>query len=197
LTKGETTRLRVLEEAARQAAQRGLGAVSLADVADGVGLSKSGLFKHFHSKEAMQHEIIDLVLDRFDAFLYRPAMAQPPGRGRMETIFERWLEWGETLWAESGCPLHTFSIELDDQPGPLRDHFRARLKAWREKVMDEFQLVRDPPLSRDEAQAAYFQMKSFLLGHGEARRMMGDHDARSAAIAAFQALLDRTSKVAA
>jgi AcrR family transcriptional regulator len=196
-TKGETTRLRVLEEAARQAAQRGLGAVSLADVADGAGLSKSGLFKHFDSKEAMQHEILDLVLDRFDAFLYEPALALPAGRARLEVIFDRWLEWGERLWAESGCPLHTFSIELDDQPGPLRDHFQARLKVFRDKVTEEFQLLREPPLGRAEAQAAYFQMKSFLLGHGEARRMMGDKDAHGAAVAAFEALLDRTAKAAA
>lgn len=197
MKKGDATRLRVLETAARQAAQRGLLAVSLGDVAEGVGLSKSGLFKHFESKEAMQHEILDLVLDRFDAFLYQPALSLPPGRHRLEMIYDRWLDWGETLWADSGCPLHTFSIELDDQPGSLQDHFRARLKVWRDKVTDEFQRLRDPPLSRDEANSAYFQMKSFLLGHGEARRMMGDHDARGAAVAAFQALLDRTARMAA
>jgi AcrR family transcriptional regulator len=197
LKKGETTRLRVLETAAHLAAQRGLMAVSLGEVSEGVGLSKSGLFKHFDSKEAMQHDVLDLVLDRFDSFLYEPALRLAPGRARLELIFEGWLDWGEHLWAESGCPLQTFSIELDDQPGPLRDHFRGRLQAFRDKVTDEFQMLRDPPLERAEAEAAYFQMKSFLLGHGEARRMMGDTDARGAALAAFRALLDRTAKQAA
>ena len=95
-----------------------------------------------------------------------------------------WLDWGETLWADSGCPVHTFSAELDDQPGPLRDHFRAGLKVWRDKVIAEFRQLRAPPLSADEAQAAYFQMKSFIMGYTDAKRMMGDHDARGAALAA-------------
>ena len=197
MKKGEATRSRIVGEAARQAAVRGLSGVSLGDLADCVGLSKSGLFKHFDSKEDMHQAVVEAVLDRFRAAIWIPAEALPPGRPRVEEVFRRWLHWAENEWDESGCPVMAISVELDDQPGPLRDYLQTRLKRFRQNVVDEFRLLRDPPLSEAEAQAAYFQMKSFVLGHSDSRRMMGDLDAERSAMAAFEALLDRTSRTAA
>jgi len=195
--KGEATRARIIDAVIRQAAVRGLTAVSLADVAEAVGLSKSGIFKHFDSKEDMHAALVESVMTHFTEVIWRPAEAYPPGRPRLEVVFDRWLHWGETQWAESGCPVNALSMELDDQPGPLRDLLRTRLQVFRAHVIEEFRRLRDPPLSEDEAKAAYFQMKSFLLGHGDARRMMGDTDAGRSAAAAFRALLDRESRAAA
>ena len=197
MRKGEATRERIVAEAARQAAQRGLADVSLADVADAAGISKSGLFKHFESKEAMQLAVIARVMDRYFEFVWGDADERPHGRERLEAVFDRWLDWAESEWPQSGCPVIAMTVELDDQPGRLRDFFHARLQAWRERFIDEFRPLRDPPLSPSEAQAAYFQMRSFVLGHSEARRMMGDVDARKSAFAAFHALLDRTGAQAA
>ncbi len=197
MRKGEATRSRIVEEAARQAARRGLAGVSLGDVAEAVGLSKSGLFKHFDSRDDMDLAIVEAVVDRFRATLWDPAEALPPGRSRVEEVFRRWLHWDETEWAETGCPVMALSVELDDQPGPLKEVLKQRLQVFRRNVVGEFRLLRDPPLSEAEAQAAYFQMKSFILGMSDARRMMGDLDAERSAVAAFEALLDRTSRIAA
>jgi AcrR family transcriptional regulator len=197
LRKGDATRGRIIDAAAHLAAVRGLAAVSLNDVAEAVGLSKSGLFKHFASKEDMHLAVVEAVLDRFRDFIRTPAQALPPGRPRLEAIFDSWLRWSENEWAESGCPVNQLSIEFDDQPGPVRDLLQARLTVFRDAMVAEFQALRDPPLSRAEAQAAYFQMKSFIFGHSDARRMMGDADAARTARAAFQALLERTAKAAA
>ena len=197
MRKGEATRLRILDEAARQAALRGLTAVSLGDLAEQIGLSKSGLFKHFESKETMQRAIVEKVMDHFAAFVWGPAEDVGHGRPRLELIFDRWLDWAESEWPQSGCPITAFTVELDDQPGDLREFFQKRLQGWRKTVVREFRALRDPPLSEPEAQAAYFQMKSFILGHSDARRMMGDADARRSAHAAFDALLERTSRLAA
>jgi len=197
LKKGEATRARIVDAAARLAAVRGLTAVSLGDVAEAVGLSKSGLFKHFDSKEDMHMAVVERVTDRFREFVWCPAETRPPGRGRLETVFERWLHWCDSEWAESGCPILQLSVELDDQPGPLRDFLQKSLRAFRKTVIREFQALRQPPLGEAEASAAYFQMKSFILGHSDARRMMGDADAERSARAAFEALLDRTARLAA
>ena len=197
MRKGDATRARILEEASRQAAIKGLTGASLGDVAEAVGLSKSGLFKHFDSKEAMQLAVIEAVIDRFNSFIWKPAEPLPRGRARLEGIFERWLDWSETVWSEGGCPIVALSVELDDQPGPLRDYLQARLQQWRRTLIREFQALGDPPLPEAEAAAAYFQMKSFVLGHAEARRLMSDPLARASAQAAFQALLDRTLRLAA
>ncbi|HET6971166.1 MAG TPA: TetR/AcrR family transcriptional regulator [Phenylobacterium sp.] len=197
LRKGDATRARIIDAAARLAAARGLMAVSLGDVADAIGLSKSGLFKHFDSKEAMHEAVVEMVAERFVHRILDGSEIQPPGRPRLEGIFQRWLHWGETEWKETGCPIMALSVELDDQPGPLKDLLQGRLREFRRRVVKEFQALRDPPLSEAEAQAAYFQMKSFLLGQSDARRMMGDSDAHRAAEAAFAALLDRTARQAA
>ena len=197
MRKGEATRARIVDAAARLAAVRGLTAVSLGDVAEAVGISKSGLFKHFDSKEDMHMAVVEAVTERFRDFVWAPAQTRPPGRGRLEVVFERWLHWCESEWAESGCPLMQLSVELDDQPGVLKDRLQKSLHDFRKTVVREFRSLRDPLLSEAEAQAAYFQMKSFILGHSDARRMMGDADAIRSARAAFEALLDRTSRQAA
>lgn len=197
MRKGEATRGRIIDSAARLAAVRGLTAVSLGDVAEVVGLSKSGLFKHFESKDDMQMAVVETVMERFGEFVWKPAETRPPGRGRLETVFERWLHWCESEWAESGCPIMQLTTEFDDQPGPARDYLHTGLGMFRTAVIREFQALRDPPLTEAEAKAAYFQMRSFILGLSEARRMMGDADAERSARAAFVALLDRTAQSAA
>lgn len=197
MRKGEATRLRIVDEAARQAASKGLGGVSLADIGGAIGLSKSGLFKHFDSKEAMQLAVVDHVVDRFTEFTWRPAEALPTAADRLAKVFDLWLDWEDTVWERGGCPIMAFSVEVDDQPGPVRDLLQKRLQQWRKTLIKQFGQLREPPLSEAEAQGAYFQMKSFALGHLDARRIMGDADARRSARAAFDALLERTARPAA
>lgn len=194
MKKGEATRLRILDEAERQAATRGLSTVSLNDVADAVGLSKSGLFKHFESKEAMQQAVLEHACDRFIREVWLPSEDRPAGRARLDAIFERWLDWGSA--SRGGCLLAAASTELDDQPGPLRDHLQARLQRWHKTLTREMQALRDPPVPEDEARLAAYQMKSFILGQADAARFLDDSGARAAARAAFRALLDRTAAAA-
>jgi AcrR family transcriptional regulator len=194
LRKGEATKARIVEEASRQAAIKGLAAVSLNDIADAVGLSKSGLFKHFDSKEAMQQEVVLGMLDRFGEMVWRPAKDLPAGRQRLEKVFDGWMHWAEVEHKDSGCPIVAVTVELDDQPGPLRELLHERQKRWFSMLSRDFAALRDPPLAEQEARLAAFQLKSFVMGHGEQSRLMGDENARAMTRAAFAALLDRTEK---
>lgn len=194
MRKGDATRARILEETARQAALRGFGAVSLNDVAEAVGLSKSGLFKHFESKEAMELVALEQEFDRFVEFVWSPAEALPPGRARLETIFERWLDWSEVEKAAGGCLIMAASIELDDQPGPLRDLLQKRVRQWRKTLAREMKTLRDPPLADEDVAMAVFQMKSYVLGHNDARRLLEDETARKVARSAFASLLNRLAR---
>ncbi|MDP3748537.1 MAG: TetR/AcrR family transcriptional regulator [Phenylobacterium sp.] len=193
MRKGDATKARILDETARQAAVKGFGAVSLNDVAEAVGLSKSGLFKHFESKEVMELATLDQGFDRFVEFVWTPTQALPPGRPRLEKIFDRWLDWSEVENAAGGCLIVAASVELDDQPGPLRDLLIRRTKQWRKALAREVKALRDPQLSDEEAAVVIFQMKSYVLGHADGKRLMGDSTARKAARAAFAALLDRAA----
>lgn len=194
MRKGDATRVRILEETARQAALRGFGAVSLNDVAEAVGLSKSGLFKHFESKEAMELVALEQEFDRFVEFVWTPAEALPAGRARLEMIFERWLDWSEVEKAAGGCLIMAASIELDDQPGPLRDLLQKRVRQWRKSLAREMKALHDPPLPDEDVAMAVFQMKSYVLGHNDARRMLEDETARKVARSSFERLLDRLAQ---
>ncbi len=191
MRKGEATRSRIVDEAARQAAVRGLSVVSLNDVAEAVGLSKSGLFKHFDSKEAMQLAVLEATLGRFTAYVWEPASALPTGRARLEAIYQRWTRWVEHENAAGGCLIVAASTELDDQPGPLRDLLQRQQRRWFRTLAREFQALREPPMGEAEAELCAFQMKSFMLGLSEDRRLLEHKDARRMADAAFAALLDR------
>src|SRR4051794_21494912 len=104
MTKGLETRQRIIQEATRLAAVRGLSAVSLADIAEPARLSKSGLFKHFDSKEAMQHAVLASAFDQFVAFVWTACEHLPQGRPRLEAVFERWIGWVVHENAMGGCP---------------------------------------------------------------------------------------------
>ena len=191
LRKGDATHVRILDVATGLAAQRGLSAVSLADVATSAGLSKSGLFKHFDSKEAMQHEVLHRAWDRFVGFIWTPVADLPAGRTRLEAVFDRWIGWGTDERPEGGCPINAMAIELDDQPGPLREAMRERQFAWRSRLVADFKALRDPPASDDEAWQAVFEMKGYVLALGEASRLLEDGRARDQARRAMANLLDR------
>lgn len=197
MRKGEATRARILAEAGRQAAVRGLSAVSLNDVAEAVDLSKSGLFKHFDSKEGMQEALLADTGQRFFEFVWRPAEGLAPGRERLERVFERWIDWSEVENAAGGCLIMAASVELDDQPGPLRDLVKGQLQRWHARVAQEMQALRDPPLTLQEARFGVFQMQSYILGHSQAARFLDQGDARAVARGAFRALLDRLAAKAA
>src|SRR5258706_10816583 len=191
MKKGEATRSRIIEEATRLAAVRGLSTVSLADIAEPVRLSKSGLFKHFESKEAMQQAVLASAFDQFAGFVWTPCADLPKGRRRLEAVFERWIDWVVHENQTGGCPINAMIMEFDDQPGPLRDYLRKRLIAWRLNLVRDFMAMRDPPLREDEAWQAMFETKAFILGYSEMARLMEDRQARPWARRAFAALLDR------
>jgi AcrR family transcriptional regulator len=195
--KGEETRERIVSEASRQGSVRGVAAVSLADVADAVGLSKSAVFKHFQSKDALQMAVLESIVARFSESVWQPAEALPPGRPRLESIFERWLDWvdGEST-NTAGCGLMTAQIEFDDQPGPFRDYLKGQQVRWHRTLSHEFAALRDPPLAREEADLAAFEMKSVALGYNHSRRLLDDETARRVARRSFEALVERTAGAA-
>ena len=192
--KGDETRERIVSEAARQGSVRGVAAVSLADVADAVRLSKSAVFKHFQSKDALQMAVLESIVGRFTERVWAPAQALPPGRARLEAVFERWLDWvdGEST-NTAGCGLMTAQIEFDDQPGPFRDYLKSQQVLWHRTLAHEFAALREPPLSREEADLAAFEMKSMALGYNHSRRLLDDETARRVARRSFEALVARAA----
>ncbi len=186
--KGEATHARLIDEAMTQVTVRGLAAVSLGDVASAAGLSKSAVLKHFQSKEALQAEVLDAMIDRFRRAVWDPAEPLAPGRERLDRIFQGELDWIDGADRPGGCPLKAAAMELDDQPGPLRDTLKASQMRWAKTLKREFRTLY--PEAEDGAlELKLFQMKGLVLAYGHSRRLLDDETARGQAMAAYRALV--------
>ena len=120
MKKGEQTRTAVLSKALSMATQRGLEAVTIGVLAKEMGLSKSGLFAHFESKENLQIGVLETAAERF-ADILAPAFREPRGEPRIRALFEKALEWGNSSFQPGGCVFVNVANEIGGRPGPVRD----------------------------------------------------------------------------
>ncbi len=126
LSKGEATRQRIAQRALDLASRVGLEGLTIGELANDMGLSKSGLFAHFKSKERLQLAVLDEAAGDFAAKVFLPAMKQPRGEQRLRSIFDNWLSWIRSSGSSGGCIFLAGAMEWDDREGPVRD----ALVAW-------------------------------------------------------------------
>jgi len=127
---GERTRAAILHEAARQATVDGLDGLSLAHLADAVGMSKSGLFAHFRSKQELQLATVEAASEIFEQEVIEPAAKARPGVPRLRAYVERFLAHIEDGVFPGGCFFVSAVSELDSHPGPVRDGAMAWSMRW-------------------------------------------------------------------
>ena len=133
VSKGQETKTAILDEAVGLASRVGFNALTIGQLAESTGMSKSGLFAHFKSKEALQLETLERGRERFTDLVIRPTLAAPRGIARVRALFDSWLVW-ETEALQGGCIFVTGSIEYDDQPGPMRDALVRNQRDWAEFI---------------------------------------------------------------
>ncbi len=105
----------------------GVSGLSIGKLAEATGLSKSGLFAHFGSKETLEVAVVEEASRVFVTEVMLPALKQPRGEPRVKAMFERWLQWGQR---PGGCFFVAVSAELDDRPGPARDALVQACTDW-------------------------------------------------------------------
>ena len=133
MSKGQQTKSAILDEAVDIASQVGFNALTIGQLAESTGMSKSGLFAHFRSKEALQLETLERGRERFTDLVIRPTLATPRGIARVRALLDNWLVW-ETEALQGGCIFVTGSIEYDDRPGPMRDALVRSQLDWGEFI---------------------------------------------------------------
>ena len=124
--KGQQTRAAILDAALSLAAQMGIEGLSIGALAEVTGMSKSGVFAHFGSREELQISVIREYHERFEEEVFRPAMRQPRGLPRLRALIKNWVSKVATE-IDSGCIYISGAVEFDDRPGPVRD---ALATAW-------------------------------------------------------------------
>lgn len=121
MSKKAMTREVILQQALRTASQIGISRLTIGTLAEASGLSKSGLFAHFGSKEALQLAVVETAQQQFVQQVVRPALAQARGMARLAALFESWVMRLYGREQPGGCPLLAAAYEFDDQPGAIRD----------------------------------------------------------------------------
>ncbi len=162
---GERSRNAILREAAQLATVEGISGLSIGRLADAVGMSKSGLFAHFGSKEELQLATIDTARAMFVAEVVEPALAAPTGLERLRALYERFLVHVEERVFPGGCFFASVATEMDTHPGPVRDSAIQFTEEWFGELV---QATRDAQAegaidpAEDPEQLA-FELDAFLL----------------------------------
>ncbi|HEX5584695.1 TetR/AcrR family transcriptional regulator [Gaiella sp.] len=127
---GIRTRQAILDEAARLATVEGLEGLSLARLAERVGMSKSGLFAHFGSKEELQLATVERATAIFTEDVFEPAAEAPNGLERLQALLESFLSYVEVAVFPGGCFFASAVAELDTRSGPVRDRALGVVADW-------------------------------------------------------------------
>jgi AcrR family transcriptional regulator len=191
MAKGDETLQRILQEGLELASLQGLAGVSLAPLADRAKLSKSGLFAHFRSKEALQLKLLETAEALFKTEVIEPARAAPQGLARLETLFERWLGWSGRAGLPGGCPFAAAATDYDDRDGPVRERLVASQREWigiLRKAVDECVALGQLRKEIDSAQLA-FEISGIYLMHHFASRLLRNAAATARARTAFDRLI--------
>lgn len=133
-SKGAATREAIIDRAYGIACAAGLEGLSIGPLAQAVGMSKSGVFAHFGSREDLQLAVLDAAGERFVAHVLRPALSQARGVARLRGILEAWFDWVRQSEG-GGCLLLSAASEYDDRPGPLRDRIVENELRWRQEIV--------------------------------------------------------------
>ncbi len=190
-TKGADTRQAVLEHAVSRASRVGLGGLTIGTLAEDLQLSKSGLFGHFRSKEALQIQVLNHAAERFVEAVVRPALAQPRGEPRVRSLFHRWLDWARSSPMPGGCLFVAAATELDDKEGPVRDRLQQLQREWLGVIATSYRKGIEEghfPKEADPDQFAH-DLYGVMLAYHHAHRLLRDPKAEARARHAFQALL--------
>jgi AcrR family transcriptional regulator len=129
-SKGERTRHAILTTAAELATQEGLQPLSIGGLAEATGMSKSGLFAHFGSKEELQLATVDHAASLFVAEVIAPARAAPKGLARVWALCDRMIDYSERQVFPGGCFFAATSVEFNHKPGPVRDRIEEMIRSW-------------------------------------------------------------------
>jgi AcrR family transcriptional regulator len=191
MRKGEATRAAILEHGVELATETGLDGLTIGRLATDLGLSKSGLFAHFKSKEALQIQVLDAAAERFVEEVVRPAVKQPRGEPRLAALFEQWLAWTKSNSGPGGCVFVAAAAERDDRPGPVRDRLVALQKGWLEVIATVYRTGVEERHFRSDVDVEQFayELYSVMLGFHHAERLLRDPRADARANAAFERLL--------
>lgn len=186
--KSTITRELILDHAYAMACHDGLEGLSIGPLAADVGMSKSGVFAHFGSREDLQLAVLERGRQHFMAAVLVPALKRPRGLPRLKAIVANWFDWSREF--QSGCVLLSAASEYDGRGGALRDGVVQQQAGWRGELRKAaLQAVEEGHLraATDTDQLA-FEIYALMLGLHHDGGLFGFDEAKAHAERAFERL---------
>lgn len=174
--RGAHTRQSILQVAVQLASQEGLEQLTIGRLAAKLEMSKSGLFAHFGSKEALQVATIETAAQTFVDEIIRPTLAHAKGASRLQALCDAWFSYMERKVFEGGCFFATASNEYKSRPGPLHDLLAAKMKNWLRYLAGLIQdaQARGQLQAEVEADQLAFEIHALFMGANWAYQLHGD-----------------------
>jgi AcrR family transcriptional regulator len=193
VSKGADTRSRILAAAVETACLGGFNGLNLQPLADRVGLTKSGLYAHFGSKEALQVAALLRAAALFQQTIVAPAKSEAAGLPRLRGVFERWLEWPGRAGLPGHCPFFAAVVEFDHEEGAVRERLTRLFRDF-QQVIEQLvaSAVRHGHLDAATAPPQFaHELLALRYAHHWAQDFMRDATALPRTRVAFAALLAR------
>jgi AcrR family transcriptional regulator len=188
------TKMTILDTALALVRKIGFKSVSINDLAKEVGMSKSGLFAHFNSKESMHMMILDHAAQSFTQGVFVPAIKQPRGLPRLRAIINNWMNWyGNNN--EGGCPFLVAAAEYDGKPGDVKDRLNLHLTQLIKSLTKAVSLCMDQGHldSKESAEQVAYEIYSLILGALIFNRTLGKKSSMKMFQNSLEQLLTRYS----
>jgi AcrR family transcriptional regulator len=181
--KGVRTREAILARAVDIASAQGLEGLTVGSLADQLGMSKSGLFAHFGSKEELQLATVEMARQVFISKVTLPAIAAPTGMPRLWSLIDHWLALVEKKVFEGGCFFTAASFEFDGRLGVVRDRIAEIMHEWINCITSSVKKAQeaghlDPKL---DATRLAFEFHAIAIGAHWAHQLLEDKQAYSRA----------------
>lgn len=192
--KAATTRTKILEEGLQALSEGGLASVTIGRLAEATGLSKSGLFAHFRSRELLEIALLEETVRLARLNIVEPAMRYPEGLPRLFALVGMWFGWSARAGLRGGCPVAAALFELDDTPCVVRDHVAAMDADWRGLLRDQVREAIDLGHldAATDADQLVWEFTGIYLAHHSSMRFHRDPKADERSQTALVALLRRS-----
>lgn len=197
LHKGQQTKAAIVEAALGLATHVGLEGLSIGALAEVMGMSKSGVFAHFGSREELQISVVREYHHCFEQEVFYPALSESRGVARLRAMFSNWMK-RSSIEIDSGCIYISGAVEFDERVGPVRDALVKSVKTWHKALRRAITQAKE----RGELQAdlcedqMLFEIHGLILALHYEARFLKTPGSIARALTGFDHILARFSATA-
>ncbi|MFE2209954.1 TetR family transcriptional regulator C-terminal domain-containing protein [Streptomyces rubiginosohelvolus] len=193
VAEAQATRGRILSRAAEIASEEGLDGITIGRLAETLEMSKSGVHKHFGTKESLQISTLDKAFVDFWHRVVEPALGEPPGLRRLRLVCSNSVDYLEEPLLPGGCLMTAALTEYDGRPGRVRDAVAEVWSRWREQLRTDLAAAVENAELPDgfDVEQALFEIIAAGLALNAAMQLQHDRSAADRARFAIERALSR------